>query len=186
MYTNQQIRGKPHQPLLVLVHARKTFCLRHHRWHWEKNDSKFVADAWHTHNPQGVSLPRPDRCMDTLNETFQAGPTTSRPSGPNPCPLGLHQQNAPGFSVWFWQTGCWRSKHTQLFMLCSDVLWYRLLAYVQTGFLYCAKWLLWNQRLSETFGQEELCDWTGTIFVKWEPISATMRAHTTWFVIAEL
>ncbi len=31
-----------------------------------------------------------------------------------------------------------------------------------------------------------MCDWTGTNFVRWEPISTKMRAHTTGFVIAEL
>ncbi len=48
---------------------------------------------------------------------------------------------------------------------------------------HCRQLFLWNHT---TFRYLWLCDWSGTIFVRQEPISAMMQAHTRSFVTAEM
>ncbi len=53
--------------------------------------------------------------------------------------------------------------------------------------LYKNAWFLWNHTdLSRLWWRKEVCDWTGTLFARWNPFLpwCTKRAHTRGFVAA--
>ena len=63
----------------------------------------------------------------------------------------------------------------------------RITCHVGQGSHTVEKWFLWKHTtFQDLWSRKELCVWTGTLMIKWEPISTMMRAHMIGFVIVEL
>ncbi len=81
-----------------------------------------------------------------------------------------------------WSTSIWALTVNQLLIIALAAL------SILTGFSHCTKMVHVKSHndFRDFWSRKELCDWTGNFFVRWEPISTTMQAHTIGFVIAEL